>query len=144
MPNRVKSSKNYSSISLNDRLSDFSVQFLEEFISPSNSTFLLPSRVQSQQEKILYKLGPIATKSSIHTNSSITIDTGNIRSGYIVSFVIIFIIVLFIIVGRVIYSSNESAAPNIAFLKYHRASTTATALNDRLQANNGAKHSSAS
>lgn len=51
------------------------------------------------------------------------------KNGYIVAFVIIFVVVLFIIVGRVIYSSNESSAPNLAYLKYHRASLAASALN---------------
>lgn len=156
MSKRSKISKNYSSsLSLGDRLTSLSVQFVDELLnassSSSSSSSLLSSsaasssssssvsshREQSKQQKILAKLGPIASGAA---NSSATagVDQSSTRSGYIVAFVIIFVIVLFILVGRVIYSSNESAAPNIAYLKYHRASMAATALSQRenLVANN--------
>lgn len=150
---KFKIAKNYSSsstMSLTDRLASLSVQFVDDLVSINSSLFrsshsslsssssspvLSPtsSTTQSQQQKILAKLGPIvSTTRSMITKSTNELDSDpGPRSGYIVSFVIIFVIVLFILVGRVIYSSNESAAPNIAYLKYHRASVAATALSQR-------------
>jgi hypothetical protein len=72
---------------------------------------------------------PPPNRNNLNHRPSFSPSTGESKNGYIVAFVFIFIIVLLGIVGRVIYSANDSPIANLAYLKYHRTSAAAAALN---------------
>jgi Na+/proline symporter len=115
-------------------------------ISGNNSTKSLervqsaPNQLEQAITKLPYSIRKNVTNLLGSTTRSFTnqigfrqtneaAETSSSKAGYIFAFVFIFLIVLFGIVGRVIYSANESSS-NLAYLKYHRASAAAAALND--------------
>lgn len=63
------------------------------------------------------------------------------KTGYILAFVLIFLIVLLAIFGRVIYSINDSSV-HLMYLKYHRNSLAASALNTQKSNSNNPNSSS--